>query len=127
MKNILVNFSGHTLSEAAMIILEKNYSDIINCNSIEVNFEKEIAPQIEMIFNSININIDGSDPLTIIPPGQSTLAILICSFIHGVIGHFPKICYLNLIEQGVYVPNVEYSIDIQPIRINGRKYRNNII
>ena len=123
MSSILINFSGHTLCKDAVEILTKKYELIINSDPIVFDFDGEIDVQISDVFMRIPHVLDGSVPLAIIPPGQSTLAILLVSYLHGIIGHFPLICYLQMSENGLYLPRAEYTISPQFIRTSGRKYR----
>jgi hypothetical protein len=121
--SILINFSGHFLCKEATEILKKKYETILNYEPIDFDFEKDIETQVSKIISNIPCTLDGSIPLSIIPPGQATLAILLVSYIHGITGFFPMICYLQINEHGLYLPKAEYTINLQSIRASGRKYR----
>ncbi len=123
MKSVIVNFSGHSLCEDTEVILRERYDLLINSEPCDFDFIGDTEQQIEEIISGLSCKIDGTSSLTIIPPGQSTLSILLVCYLHGLIGHFPKICYLELGEVGLYLPKVEYDIDTQKIRTAGRKYR----
>ena len=123
MKSVLINFSGHTLNQEVVYALERHYDKIANSNPVEINFNETVADQIESLIQSLPVKIDGSYSLTINPPGQSTFAILLISYLHGLIGHFPNICYLERNIEGIYAPKTEYQIQPQNIRAAGRKFR----
>lgn len=123
MNNILINFSGHPLCKEAIDVLKEKYDVIISPEPIDFDFDADIEMEISDIFRKIPHVLDGSVPLAIIPPGQSTIAILLVSYIHGMIGHFPPICYLQIRDDGLYIPRAEYTISTQSIRSAGRKYR----
>lgn len=127
MATIIVNFSGHPLCSETKEFLHRKYDKIIDAPAFNLNFDEEIEPQFQVLISNLEYPIDGSEPLTIIPPGQSTFSILLVSFIHGLIGHFPKICYLELTENGFYYPKVEYDINLQQLRAYGRKFRQDIL
>lgn len=126
MSNVLVNFSGHVLCKETLNILNKQYDMILNADSIDVDFSSEIESQIELIVTRIPCVLDGSVALTIIPPGQSTFSILLVSYLHGMIGHFPNLCYLELKDNGLYLPKIEYEINTQKVRSSGRMFRNKL-
>ena len=123
MNKTLLNLSGHPLSNPAKNEFEKNYDRIINSTSIHINFTEDIEEQVKYFLNTIDLKIDGSYPLTVIPPGQSTVAIIIMAYIHGLTGFFPKICYLGQNHDGVYIPLQEVNINIQDIRLFARGTR----
>lgn len=126
MKNVIINFSGHTLCSETIQILNTKYDVVYNCEPVNFNFSKEVDVQLQEIISNIEIKIDGSFSLTIIPPGQSTFAILLVSYLHGITGHFPKICYLEMNEDGFYIPKSEFQINVQNVRSKGRLYRSSI-
>ncbi len=123
MSSAVINFSGHALSAEAESILKSNYGEIINLEPYDFDFGKEVEPQIEQIISNIPCKLDGTISLTVIPPGQSTLSILVVSYLHGLTGHFPKLCYLEIDESGLYLPKTEYEINTQNIRTAGRRFR----
>lgn len=123
MNKTLLNLSGHPLSQPAIDQVEKEYDRIVNSDSIHIDFTKCIEEQVKNFISTIDLKIDGSFPLTIIPPGQSTIAIVTIAYIHGLTGFFPKICYLGQNKDGVYVPVQKVTINIQDIRLFARNYR----
>lgn len=125
MKKIIVNFSGHTLCTEAQDSFNKYYDNVINPEPINFDFGKDVEEQLKNVISMVLDILDADTALTIIPPGQSTLSILVISYIHGIIGHFPKICYLELGKNGLYLPKTEYEIDVQNIRMAGRMFRMN--
>ena len=123
MQPILINFSGHTLSSAARDILSHDYSVIVDSKPVEIVFDDSVGAQIADLVASLPMKIDGSEPITIIPPGQATFAILLVSYLHGLIGHFPNICFLERSCNGQYLPKTEYDAQPYQIRSAGRRFR----
>lgn len=123
MKPLLINFSGHLLSPEAIDELKAVYGTIIDVKPVEISFNENIEKQIESLVEGLPVKIDGSFSVTIIPPGQSTFAILLVSYLHGLIGHFPNLCYLERAGSGIYLPKNEYQFHPQEIRTAGRKFR----
>lgn len=123
--SIAINFSGHPLCQETIAILTRKYGKVINASPINFDFSKNVEEQILDYINKIGIKIDGTVPITIIPPGQSTLAIILVAYIHGLTGNFPSICYLELSDDGRYLPKAELYINSNKIRSAGRKYRSN--
>ncbi len=123
MDSLLVNFSGHPLNERAREELSGLYDFLVDSRPLDIDFDADVGVQIEAAVKALGVRIDGSSSVTIIPPGQATFAILLVSYIHGLIGHFPNICYMARCENGLYLPSVEYEIQPQKIRNAGRKFR----
>jgi len=120
---VLINFSGHQLSQEAVDFLSEHYEEIIQAAPIDFDFTDSIEEQLENSIINLCCSIDGARPVTIIPPGQSTLSILLMVYLHGIMGHFPAICYLELSDSGVYLPKVEFSINLNGVRSAGRRVR----
>lgn len=123
MTGVLVNFSGHPLCHEATLILSDRFEKIVNSKPVEFDFSSNVEAQLTQIIQDISYKLDGSRPITIIPPGQSTLAVLLVSYLHGIIGHFPSLCYLEVSADGLYLPKVEYVMSVQSVRSAGRKWR----
>lgn len=123
MKSAVINFSGHALCAETDQILQNRYDILVNTAPYDFDFEAAVEIQLEEMLKDVNCPLNGTVSLTIIPPGQSTLAVLLVSYLHGLTGHFPKMCYLEMSEDGLYIPKVEYDINVQDIRSAGRKYR----
>jgi hypothetical protein len=123
MKRILVNYSGHPLSREASRALAPDFDELIQPEPFHFDFLGDANEQLGAIATKTLASLDPESVLTIIPPGQSTLAILLVSFIHGLIGHFPRLCYLELNESGMYMPRTEYQINTQEVRLAGRFFR----
>ena len=123
MSSVLINFSGHPLNQEVIDGLQSTYGNLINAKPIEIAFDDDVERQIKNLIESLSIKIDGSFPITIIPPGQATFAILLVSYLHGLMGHFPNLCYLERTSSGIYAPKAEHLVQPQEIRSAGRKFR----
>ena len=123
---VLINFSGHPLSNEALFDLSSIYETVVQAQPINFDFFSSPENQLEQIVESLEIKIDGTKPVSIIPPGQSVLSVLLTAYLHGLLGHFPSICYLQLSDSGIYMPTAEFSINSNRIRNAGRKFRSNI-
>lgn len=120
---IIINFSGHPLSQEAIQFLSENYDEVVQAEPINFDFTHPVEEQLESLLISLPCTVDGTKPVTVIPPGQSTLSVLLITYLHGILGHFPAICYLELSDNGVYLPKVEFSINSNNLRTAGRKFR----
>lgn len=123
MSRILVNFSGHSLAQETEMQLRARFQEVFSVPPIEFDFSADVETQISRILATLPFSVDGTRSLTIIPPGQSTVAILLVSYLHGVLGHFPSLCYLELSEGGLYLPRFEYLFNPQKARSRGRIWR----
>ena len=123
MSKVLLNFSGHTLSKEAKKELVKKFDKIESLFFDNINVSEDIDKQLKRILDKVKSPLDGSIPITIIPPGHSILAILLMSYLHAALGHFPNMCMLDLANQGVYLPcNIFYS-NVNKLRTSGRIFR----
>ncbi|MFY2835932.1 CRISPR-associated protein Csx15 [Achromobacter xylosoxidans] len=127
MTGYLINFSGHPLSARAEELLKESFEKIVEAHWPEFDFDEPLDQQMQAVFKKLDVTLDGRTPITIIPPGQSTLAILLVSFVHGMIGHFPRLCYLGLSDNGVYLPKFQSGINIQNMRTAGRRLRTKLV
>lgn len=123
MNSVLINFSGHSLNQEVIDELKSIYGELIDARPIEITFNDDVEKQIKGLVESLSVKIDGTFSITIIPPGQATFAILLVSYLHGLIGHFPNLCYLERTNSGIYIPKTEYQVQPQEIRSAGRKFR----
>lgn len=120
---LLINFSGHPLSPEALERFSRHYDEVVQARPITFDFSGPIEEQLEELVASLRCSIDGTRPITVIPPGQSTLSVLLVTYMHGLMGHFPAICYLELSDAGVYLPKAEFSINSNHVRAAGRRFR----
>ena len=123
MSAILLNFSGHKFCQKTRQELELKYSIIQDVPFYEIDFGENVEFQLEELFRCVETPLDGSLPVSIIPPGQSTLAIILMVFIHGILGYFPKICLLESKGSGEYIPTNIFCIDGYNLRKAGRSFR----
>lgn len=121
--DLVVNFSGHPLSKKAKGRLNNKFDKVEEIPIPKVDFSSNVEKQIEKIVSQVESPIDGSIPLTVILPGHSTLAFLLCAYLHGKLGHFPDICLLEKEENKYYLPKSIFYIDSQEIRDAGRAFR----
>ena len=126
MSDVLLNFSGHKLCLKSRKLLENKFKIVEDIPFFEINFQSDVEEQIRSIVRKIKAPLDGSLSISIIPPGHSTLAILILVFLHGILGYFPKICLLQAEESGRYIPTSLFCIDGYLMRKAGRSFRQEI-
>lgn len=128
MKNeVLLNISGHPLSEESTLELSKKFSSIETIPFDAIDFQEDVESQIRNIFQLVKAPLDGSINVTIIPPSHSTMAILLLTYLNGLLGRFPTICLLQPIENGDYRPTNLFYIDSHSLREKGRSFRQEII
>jgi hypothetical protein len=123
MKKYLLNLSGHPLSIAAIKKVKGSKFIIEEVPFKEIEFRGNVEFQIKRIFKNVKSPIDGTDPIFIIPPGHNVLAILIVTYLHGLLGRFPTVCMLKENKQGVYLPYKLFEIDINNLRKKARNMR----
>jgi hypothetical protein len=123
MTNALLNFSGHRLSEEAAGILEKRFSHIEEVRFQDIDFSGSVEDQVKELVQKARTPLDGSVPVSIIPPGHSTLSILLLVFLHGLLGYFPGICMLEARSPGKFLPTNVFHVDVNDLRNAGRAFR----
>lgn len=123
MRSALLNLSGHNLSEEARTELAHRFDMIEDVPFYEIDFKDDVELQIKQVLTKIKTPLDGSIPISIIPPGQSTLAILLITFLYGLLGYFPGICFLEAESSGKYKPTNNFYIDGHQLRKAGRMFR----
>ena len=127
MNQLLLNISGHSLSESAIKEFENKYDAIETIPFDEVDFSLPIEPQIDRILAAAKSPLDGSCAVTVVLPGQSTLAVAVFIYLHGMLGFFPDIYLLQPSADGVFMPSSLLSVDSRQLRMKGRALRQTII
>ena len=122
-KKALLNFSSHALSDKAKVMLGAQFQIIEEIFFDHVDFQTEIKDQLEQVLLKVNCPLDGSIPITIIVPGQATVAVLLISYLSGIIGHIPNICLLEMDKDGFYIPTNIFFFNGNQLRSDGRKFR----
>lgn len=123
MTRVLINFSGHPLSSEAVSLLADEFSELYTVEPFEFDFDGDALVQIDNLVERVPYKLDGTQPITIIPPGHSAIATLLCAYLHGMLGFFPEICVMQLSKSGVYVPHRFYRVPLQGFRNRGRAMR----
>jgi hypothetical protein len=123
---IVINFSGHVLSDKTRKILLQKYEDIEELPFVEIDFTDSIEKTLQGVIDLVQTNLDGSIPISLIPPGQATFAILLVTYLHGLLGYFPAVCYLEASSSGQFEPSAIFHIDGYTLRKAGRSYRQEI-
>ena len=127
MNHVLLNFSGHALSEATKAELLTRFKSIEDVFFGNVDFSQNVERQLKRIVGEVKTRLDGSVPIAIIPPGHATLAVLITIFLHGLVGYFPVLCLLEAKAAGDYRPTNLFQIDGGDLRSEARKLRQEIL
>jgi hypothetical protein len=126
MDAVLLNFSGHPLSKKAYTELEQHFDKIEELPFFEIDFSQSVEDQLRKLVGCVSYPLDGSISVTIIPPGHSTVAVLLVVYLHGSLGYFPGLCLLESKEIGQYLPTNTFQINSQKIRAAGRLLRQEI-
>jgi len=119
----LINFSSHALSQKAKDSLSPHFDIIEEVFIHNINFNENVEEQLREIIRNVKTPLDGSIPITLIVPGQATIAVLLITFLSGIIGHIPDICLLEMDEDGFYVPTTSFILSGNNIKTSGRKFR----
>lgn len=122
---IIINASGHPLSEKAEDVFKERYgAETIVDISIPNADVEDLVPSAENILKAAAENC-GKKLLTgeyvLVPPGFSPLAIVTIAMLHGVSGHFPLLHPLKKAVIG-FVPT-DNAYDLQIIRTENRNAR----
>jgi len=121
--DVLLNCSGHKLTPRAEEELLRQFGHIEDVPIPTLSFDEDIERQIREIVSQIATPLDGSATVSVVPPGQSTVAILLLAYLNGIIGYFPSICYLAADRPGEYMPRAVFVLDPQGVRDGGRRFR----
>jgi hypothetical protein len=123
MEKYLINFSGHALSKQAKETLLSEFSEIDEVYIETISFEKDVEEQIKLVMSHVKFKLDGSVPISVILPGQATIAVLMISYLHGIIGSFPNVCLLEESDEGIYLPTNIFTISNNKLKKAGRVFR----
>jgi hypothetical protein len=92
-----------------------------------IDFAQPLEPQLRNILATVKAPLDGSVPVTIIVPGQATLAVLLFIYLHGLLGHYPAVCLLQSDATGIFRPTSLFHIDPSALRFKGRALRQEML
>lgn len=123
MNGVLLNFSGHGLSVETKNELLQRFEEIEDIPFFEIDFSGDVEIQLKRILNEVKTPLDGSVPISFIPPGQATMSILLIVFLYGLLGYFPGICLLEAKNSGNYAPTNVFFVDGHQLRKAGRMFR----
>jgi len=128
-KKLLLNISGHPLSDVAKKeAKDRDFKTItISVPNVDVTNVESIISYLKTIYETLtknkNItNVIRTNNFTIIPPGLSILTSSVISMLHGISGSFPNQLWLIRNDEGIFV--LGDSIDLQSIRLQYRDFRN---
>lgn len=120
---ILLNASGHALSESSNAALLSDFDRIETLDVGLIDFSESVESQIREIFMASRTPLDGSVSVSVILPGHPVVAVLSFIFLHGALGYFPNVCVLEQSNEGPFTPTTMFSIDTRAIRLGGRSMR----
>ena len=123
MTSVLLNFSGHRLSDAARAMIRERYSTVEDIPLHEMNFQEDVEQQLRDLLATVRTPLDGSVLVTIIPPGHATFALLLEIFLNGVLGYYPSVCLMEPRTAGGYLPTNVFHIESHKVRRAGRLFR----
>jgi len=119
----IVNF-GHPFSEEALSQLRKLGKEELKIQSIKVSIElhQDLEAQVSKLVDQISFPLDGTEPLTLVPPGLSVISAMLMAEIHGRTGVFPRVIHLvRDNERGVFV--ISQIVDLEWMRQKSRGKR----
>jgi len=116
---IVLNFSGHILSEEAIAQLpDKPIGSVL----LNVDFSKDIVEQIRDAFDKIDYDFNTPEQIAIVPPGLGSLASIIVAEIQGRTGQLPRIIVLSRDEnKGIFLVN--RVVDLEETKRGARSKR----
>lgn len=119
----LINFSSHALSEKAKEMLKVEYDIIEEIYIHSIDLRGDVGGQLQEVIRKVETKLDGSIPISIIVPGQATIAVLLIAFLSGILGHIPNVCLLEMDNDGFYVPTSKFIFNGSKIKSDGRRFR----
>lgn len=117
----IFNFSGHPLTPETRIALQEKLSEEIFVidSKVHIDFRENIYTQIKDLIAPYKTEMTKGKML-IIPPSMNTIAVLLISYVHGVIGMFPSIITLKM--TGTH-QSLSFITDLNRLRKEGREAR----
>lgn len=126
-KPVLLNFSGHPLSEGAIQILRPRFRAIETIPFDNIKFDEDVDAQLKTIVMRAKTPLDGSIPVTLILPGHSTIAVLLIVYLIGLLGSVPNLCLVEPVGFGNYSPTNIFHLDLHKIRVQARAFRQEML
>ena len=123
MSKVLLNFSNHSLSKEAELVLLKRFDKIETIMFETIDFSSDMTKLIQTILKDVDSKLDGTVSITIIPPGHSTFAMLLVIYLFGLLGFFPDICMLDISDEGIFLPKNIFYINGNKLRFAGKSFR----
>ena len=123
MNSILLNASGHQLTEQSKRILLSRYDQIVDIVIPIIDPSLDISQQVATLLNEVNSVIRLNVPVAVILPGYSALAVILTAYLHGLLGYFPEVCLLDAASPGSYLPARALRADMGKVRMAARRIR----
>ena len=128
-KKLLLNISGHPLSNVALSQAKERGFRVITIPvpNVDITEPQSIVDYIKKVYDTLTKNKNivkaiKTNSYSVIPPGLSILTSGITAMLHGVSGSFPN--QLWLVRNGKGVFELGSSIDLQTERLKYRDFRN---
>lgn len=131
-KKVLLNISGHPLSDEAREQAEDGGYAIINIPvpNVDVTSSESILEYLEEVFKTLSknksvLNAIRTNNYGVIPAGMSILTSCIIAMLHGISGGFPTQLWLTRNDDGKFVFGDDFAtqLDLQEIRLKYRDFR----
>jgi hypothetical protein len=124
-KMLLINMSGHPLSQQAQDMAVKEGLQIqdIQVPNVDITMPNALIDFIKASLKPLVKNNEvQQNQFQVIPPGMSILTVLCISALHGISGCFPKVRWLIKDSSGIFVLS-QSPMDLQDIRLVFRGFR----
>ncbi|MHA1291125.1 MAG: CRISPR-associated protein Csx15 [Promethearchaeota archaeon] len=128
-KKLLLNISGHPLSDLANSQAKERGYKIITCPvpNVDLAEPSSIQNYIKTVFDTLTKNKNivraiKTGNYIVIPPGLSILTSGITAMLHGLGGAFPNQLILVRNNEGIY--ELGDVFDLQKMRLDYRDFRN---
>jgi len=125
---IVINFSGHSLSESQVqrLRLEMNCTiqDVIE-RSWTLAHDRPFGEQAREVADALGLTPHTwqEAPIVVCPPGLAAATAVLLAELHGRMGHFPSVVRMRPVQAGTTVFEVGEVINLQTVRDRGRENR----
>lgn len=125
-KKVLINLSGHPLSDNARKRVKKYQIVNVDVPTIALDTLEGLVQGVQQMLAPLTGDNDVVTALKtgayeIVPPGASSVALVTITILHAISGHFPKLRYFYRNADGEFV--LSDTLDLQTLRTDARDSR----